>query len=408
MPAYPRQHRLWIISELYYPEITSTGYYITTIAEYLGGYADVRVICGQPNYASRGERAARAEIRNNVNITRVSALRLDKNVLAFRLLNMLSLSLSVFLRQLASFSKGDSVLVVTTPPLLPFVTAVAALLRGSGYTLLVHDIYPEQLIATGVLKKRSIIATLIELMNRWVYKHARTIITVGRDMKELLEKKVAGLEISVTFIPNWAEVTAVMPTPREENPLLEELGLLDKFVVLSAGNFGRPNDLETILKAAALLSLDDRVQFVFIGDGARDKWLRAKASGLGNVLILHPMPRQEQNIFLNACDLTIASFVRGMWGAAVPSRVYNYMAAGKPLVAVCEPDSEMERIIDDDDVGRRVEPGDSEGLARAILELRKSPDVLSKMAKNARAAAVDKYSPQKVLRQFSEVLLSSI
>src|SRR3954468_17725832 len=100
MPGSPP---LWIISELYHPELTSTGYYITGIAEYLASDAEVRVICGQPNYSARGERAASQEIRSNVTITRVAALRLDKNVLAFRALNMLSFSASVFLKGLSRF-----------------------------------------------------------------------------------------------------------------------------------------------------------------------------------------------------------------------------------------------------------------------------------------------------------------
>jgi colanic acid biosynthesis glycosyl transferase WcaI len=405
MSSSQPQKRLWIISELYYTEITSTGYYVTGIAEFLVSDADVRVICGQPNYASRGKPIVRVETRNHVHITRVRGLRLDKNVLGFRLLNMLSLSLSVFLKQLSSFGRGDSVLVVTTPPLLPFVTAIAALIRGSGYTLLVHDVYPEQLIATGILKKSSPIVSLIDLMNRWVYKHARTIIAVGRDMKELLEKKTNKLDIPVVFIPNWAEIEQIAPAPREHNKLREQLGLHDKFVVLSAGNFGRPNDLETILAAAELLLLDREVQFLFIGGGAKEKWLKSRTSKLSNVTVLDAMPRNEQNVFLNACDLTIASLVHGMWGAAVPSRVYNFMAAGKPIIAICEPASELANIIRDEHVGVRIEPGDAQALARAIIELKDSPELRSEMAKNAREAAIGKYSPERVLPQYRDLLI---
>jgi len=405
MSSSPPQKRLWIISELYYPEITSTGFYITGVAEFLAGDVDARVICGQPNYASRGKPAGRLDTRNNVHITRVRSLRLDKNILVFRLLNMLSLSLSVLLRQLSSFGRGDSVLVVTTPPLLPFVTAVASLIRGAGYTLLVHDVYPEQLIATGILKKSSPIVSLIDLMNRWVYKHARTIIAVGRDMKELLEKKTADLEIPVVFIPNWAEIGQIAPAPREQNKLRQQLGLQDKFVVLSAGNFGRPNDLETILAAAELLSSDRDVQFLFIGGGAKEQWLKTRSSKLSNVTVLDAMPRDEQNVFLNACDVTLASFVRGMWGAAVPSRVYNYMAAAKPVIAICEPASELANIITDDHVGVRVDAGDAQALARAIIELKDSPDLRSEMAENAREAAVGKYSPEWILPQFRDLLI---
>ena len=54
----PQHSRLWIVTELYYPEETSTGYYLTRIAEGLADVADVKVLCGQPNYSARGTRAA--------------------------------------------------------------------------------------------------------------------------------------------------------------------------------------------------------------------------------------------------------------------------------------------------------------------------------------------------------------
>jgi len=70
--------RLWIITELYYPELTSTGYYMTEIAEGLAGERPINVICGQPNYSARGITAPRYEERNGVRIFRLPFARLNK------------------------------------------------------------------------------------------------------------------------------------------------------------------------------------------------------------------------------------------------------------------------------------------------------------------------------------------
>src|SRR4051812_1720521 len=43
-----KNRRLWVVTELYYPEETSTGYYLTRIAEGLAEDRDVKVLCGQP------------------------------------------------------------------------------------------------------------------------------------------------------------------------------------------------------------------------------------------------------------------------------------------------------------------------------------------------------------------------
>jgi hypothetical protein len=96
------------VTEIYYPEVISTGYYLTAIAEGLAGEFDVRVICGQPNYAARGVKAPKHEHRNLVDVFRVWSTTLDKNVIPFRLINMLTLSLSMFVFAVRHFQKGRS------------------------------------------------------------------------------------------------------------------------------------------------------------------------------------------------------------------------------------------------------------------------------------------------------------
>jgi hypothetical protein len=148
--------RLWVVTELYYPEETSTGYYLTRIAEGLTDIFDVKVICGQPNYSARGIKAPARERHREVEIFRVAGTTLDKNRIPYRLINMLSLSVSTFLKALFNFKKGDQILVVTTPPSLPFITAAAAKICRAAYTLLIHDNYPEILIAVGKTTRRII------------------------------------------------------------------------------------------------------------------------------------------------------------------------------------------------------------------------------------------------------------
>ncbi len=190
----PEKRNLWVVSELYYPEMTSTGYYLTKIAEGLTRDFNVKVLCGQPNYSGRGIRAAKSEIFNDVEIFRAFGTTFDKNVIPFRIINMLSLSLSIFLKALRRFRKGDQILVVTTPPSLPFIAAFAALFKGCSYVLLIHDNYPEILIAADKAKSNSIVVKILRYWNRWLYKYASKIIVVGRDMKELVTEKTSGLE----------------------------------------------------------------------------------------------------------------------------------------------------------------------------------------------------------------------
>ena len=398
--------RLWILTEVYYPEEISTGYYMTAIAEGLAEGRTVKVLTGQPKHASRGLKAPKRETRNGVEIIRTSGTTLDKNIFLFRLINMFTIGVSMFFQSIRHFQKGNHVLVVTAPPSLPVTTALAALLRGASFTLLVQDSYPEILIAVGTVKGKSLFVRLVNFFNRWVYKYASKIIVMGRDMNELFQKKTAGLDVPIVTIPNWADLESVNPTQRANNALLNELGISDKFIFMYAGNIGHPTDVETIIDCAEKLLDREQFHFVFIGAGAKKKWVEntVKERHLRNVTILDYRPRDEQIIFLNACDVGLVALIKGMWGTAMPSRTYNIMAAGRPILALTDARSELAQVIDEDNIGWHVPPGDPDRLLEAILDIYQRRSVLDEMGKRAREAALQKYSRAAAIEAYGRAM----
>ncbi len=403
---------LWVISELYYPEMTSTGYYLTKIAEGLTGSFEVKVLCGQPNYSARGTRAAEREVYNNVEIFRAFGTTLDKNIIFFRVINMLTLSFSIFIKAIAGFRKNDDVLVVTTPPSLPFVIAFASVLKKSKYTLLIHDNYPEILIAAGKTAENSWLVKFLNLANGWLYRRAKKIIVVGRDMKQTVEEKLLQSNkkntVPIDVIPNWAELEQVEPLPRQSNPLLEELNVKEKFVFLYAGNMGYPNDLESFIFCAEKLKNDSRFHFIFLGNGVKRKWLEKQVGEkkLDNVSLLNPRPRGEQKDFLNACDVGIVSLVTKMRGVSMPSRTYNILAAGKPILALTEKNSELAQVVEEDNVGWITAPDNPEKLLETIYQIYDEKSEIYKKGVAARKSAVENYSLTAALLKYKKALLA--
>jgi glycosyltransferase involved in cell wall biosynthesis len=398
--------KLWVITECYYPEVVSTGQYLTQTAEGLTDQFDVNVICGQPNYLSRGLRAPAEEHRNGVNIFRVWSTLLNKNVVIFRVINMLTLGAAMFWRSLRKLSKGDKILVVTAPPNLPFTTAVASLLKGASYTLLIHDYYPDQLVALGKFGSNSLVVKAMHRANSWLFKHAAKIIVVGRDMAELVASRADGLDVPISTIPNWADIDDVRPLVEDSNELRKKLGLNEKLVVLSPGNIGRPTAVETVAECARIIADDDRFHFVFVGWGAKGEWLRSFIAKhqLSNISMLGQRPRSEQQEFLNACDIGLVSLAGGMWGTAVPSRTYNLLAAGKPVLALCDEDSEIDRLLKDDSIGWRIPPDDPVLMSETLKSIISRSQDLQEMGRRARKAAETKFSLDVALQRYREAL----
>lgn len=400
--------KLWVITELYYPEDNQTGYYLTRIAEGLADSFDVKVICGQPNYAARGIRAPKREIHQNVEIFRVWGTTLDKDVLIFRLVNMLTLGVSIFIKSILKIGGGEEFLVVSAPPSLPFGTAVAAKLRRAEYSLIIQDKYPEILTAVGKSDPNSFLIKLLNKLNTRLYDSAKKIVVVGRDMKNLVQSQLSGKfadENKIAVIQNWAALEEVEPQARVENQLLKELKLSEKFVFLYAGNMGHPQDLESIVECADRLKNDGRFHFLFIGSGVKKKWLEKEVRdrNTSNVTIIPPRPRSEQTIFLNACDVGLVPLVNKMRGVAMPSRTYNFLAAGKPILALTEDQSEVAMVIEEDRVGWHVPPHQPDLLLKKIYEIYDNRNRLNEMGMRARQTALQKYSVDVAIEKFRMV-----
>ncbi|HUF02552.1 MAG TPA: glycosyltransferase family 4 protein [Aridibacter sp.] len=398
-------NRIWVVGEPYAPEENTTAYYLTQTAEGLARKTDVAVLCGQPSYLSRGVRAPVSEKRRGVDVRRCRGTTLDKNVLLFRLTNMLTLGTSMFLNALFRFRRSDKVLVVSAPPSLPYLIALVCRLKGAPYYFLLHDKYPEILVATGNTREGSFLVKLIRRLNRRLYAGAARIITVGRDMEESVAQEPGADRERIVTIQNWASLEEVSPVPKGENELLRELGILDKFVVLYAGNMGPPQDIESIVEVAAELKKrgNDEMHFLFVGAGGKKVRLEKQKEelGLDNVTIAGPRPRTDQTNFLNACDVAIVTLVKGMKALAMPSRTYNFLAAGKPIIAIVEEGSEPAIVIEDEDCGWVVPPHDPEKLLEAILDASDKRGKLAEMGKRARKAAETKYSFETALVKYS-------
>jgi glycosyltransferase involved in cell wall biosynthesis len=391
----------WVISELYYPEETSTGHFMTGIAEALATVGDVAVICAQPTYSRRGLMAPKAETRNGVRVLRCRSTRFDKNRWVLKILNAITAALSLFVTALRSICSGDRVIVVTNPPLLPYLIAAAARLRGVPYSLKVDDIYPEVLIAAGVLRPESLLVNVWHAASRRLYRGAERIFVLGRDMAALIAKESGGIS-RIKVITNWADNSEIAPLPKLLTRLAADHGLADKFVVQCAGNLGPLQGLDCLLDAAGELASLPNVHFTILGSGREEKALRSRAAALNlrNVTFLGQRSRDEQSDFLNSCDLAIVSLARGMVGISVPSRAYNTMAAGRPIIAVMEEGCEVAEMVREHQIGWVVPPGDEFRLAAAIREAERAPERLAEMGRRARLLAETLFSRRSVLQAY--------
>ena len=109
---------------------------------------------------------------------------------------------------------------------------------------------------------------------------------------------------------------------------------------------------------------------------------------------------------LASASATIISFVDEMKGLSVPSRMYNVLSAGTPIIAIADRNSELALTVEEECAGWVIERGNDESLAGCIEEIA-SVDGAREAARrgvNGRDAVKARYTFDAVLKQFCDVL----
>ena len=380
--------RLVILNQFFYPDHSATSQLMTDLAESLveRGF-EVTALAGRGRYNGGGGLAPREDYRG-VRVERAWATGFGKANPAGRLADYLSFYLGAALK-LSTLRRHDVVMVLTTPPLISLPALAACRLRGMKLVALVQDVYPDVAVALGALSERGLATRLLDALNRLVLRNADRIIVLGECMRERVAEKAGdGADARIDVIHNWADGEKIAPLAQgEENPFRKEHGLGGRFVVLFSGNLGRVNEFATVLDAARRLRGREDILFLFVGDGARAGEIEdfVRRESLTNVRVLPYQSRETLRYSLAAGDAHLVTLAEGLAGLSVPSKVYGVLAAGRPVLFVGDPASDVARLVEEHGCGEVIPAGAGEHLARIIEEWAGDKTKVAAMGREARA-----------------------
>jgi len=298
--------------------------------------------------------------------------------------------------------------IVSNPPFLGLFGYVCKRLRNQRYVVLVYDIHPDLLIKFGRLRQAALIAGLWHKMNRLVWENADVVFTIGDRMAENLARRFDAGKTAlgkIVVVPNWADTDWIRPVAKEENEFARNYKQVSKFTVLYSGNLGQTHDIETILAAVKRLRDDGGIHFMIIGHGAKKSIVdKVKVDeNLENLTVLPFQPEELLPLSFATGDVFIVTMAAGSEGLMVPSKTYYAMAAGSALVGLCSTETEIADTIKEHNCGVVVNPGDTESLVNAILQLSADKEKLSELKTNSRSAAERFYS-RKNIGKYIDVL----
>ncbi len=398
--------RLIFVNRFFHPDHSATSQILGDLTFHLAeaGF-DVQVLTSRQLYDDPSSILSAREGVRGVQVHRVWATRFGRGRLLPRAADYLTFYLSATAK-LAALTDSDTVVIAETdPPLLSVPCALVAWLRRSVLVNWTQDLFPEiaeSLHVPGI----ALVAPVLRKLRNLSLQLARTNVVLGESMAARLRAEgVAPGKIEV--IHNWSPVEMAPPSAQADvNPLREEWNLGQKFVVGYSGNFGRAHDFSTVLDAAAALRDQADVHFLFVGTGAQRAWVETRAAELGltNVSFQPYQPLERLASSLTVPDVHLVSLKPELEGLIVPSKFYSVLAAGRPVLFVGDPTSEMAKRIDEADCGRSFFIGASADLAATIRQLASHPAQVTKMGERARDLWAARFQRKQALAAWEAVV----
>ena len=406
--------RLVVLCPHFAPDLAPTGVVMTRIVSELAARGhELHVVTALPWYRNHAiepgwsGRLWRTEKTEWGSIIRVHPFPgKSKSNLLRRALGFIAFSYAVGIRSVHADGfpfKVDGVLAMSPPLTLGLTGWFTKVIRRAPLVFNIQDVFPDAAIQTGAISNKKIIAAA-KWLERMSYQRSDAVVLLSQDLRTNIANKIdTKFHKRLHVIPNFVDTLAITPQDRM-TAYRRELGIGDQLVVMYAGNVGFSQSLNLVVDAA--VKFPD-IAFVINGDGAARKKLEEDCAQLANVYFGDYQPIERLGEVLATGDIHLVPLRAGLASVSVPSKSYSILAAGRPMLAAIDPNTEIPNMLQQSGAGVAVEPDNSPAFIEALGQLVRRRDQLQEMGASGRKWVETHASPASVAAQYEAIFLAN-
>ncbi len=392
--------KILVISQHYYPE----NFRITDICETLVKMNhEVDVICGLPNYPEgivleeyRGKKN-REQIINGVNIHRCFEIGRGNNKLKL-FLNYYSVCLSMKRKAKKIKKEFDLVLINQLSPVMVSWAGIAyAKKHNVPCYMYCYDLWPDSLAAGGIGKNNPIFKYFYKVSNKCYLAVDKIMVTSKSFINYFTDYHKINKE-KIMYLPQYCEDIF-------KNNFINNEKIDSEFNYVFAGNVGKMQSVETIIKAANEIKNDPNIKINIVGDGANLEKCKKLVNEyqLDNVIFHGRKPLEEMPKYYEMADAMLVTLNKNdIISKTLPGKVQSYMAFGKPIIAAI--DGEAYSVINEAECGLVCSSEDYIALAKLFIEF-KQQDIV-KYSLNSKKYYDDNFTKNMFFGKLIKVLES--
>lgn len=304
--------------------------------------------------------------------------------------------------------KGDIVLASSTPLTIGVPAIIKKGLHKTPYIFEVRDIWPEAVIAIGIIKNK-LLKQILYFLEYKCYNYSSAIVPLSVDMKKSIISRFPKLtKKPVVIIENISEINRFQYKFSEKITILKEkIGFKPRFTILYAGTFGRVNGISYVIDLAIrLYELDPTIVFVLIGNGSEKNVIKEKAYKNNilnkNIFILDPVSKDELPQLYSECDMG-SSFVipiKELWANSA-NKFFDTLAAARPIL-INHKGWQKETIIREN-IGYVLPVTIKDNSLKEFLLYTQNKTLIKKQQINALKIAKSNYSNDLALKKYNNI-----
>lgn len=371
--------RLAFITQWYPPEPVEVP---ESIARALHDHGlEVEVLTGIPNYPTgqvpRGYKAGRPmrQVLNGIRLRRAPLYPSHDSSAVRRMLNYASWAVSSSLFGQGVLRRADVALVYSSPATAALAAMVALRLWGTPYVLLIQDVWPDSIFASGFINRRGggKVRWVVDKFVRRAYAGAEHIVVISPGMVDLLAARGVPRD-KLSLVYNWLPENDMGSVMQAADRTLRELaGIPDgDRIFLYAGNHGHAQALDALVNAFDLPETTGG-HLVLMGDGVQKSHLLELGDDIPRVHFLPTVSRAKAATLTRTADVHVVSLAEApLFSVTMPSKVQSGLAAGLPMLVVASGDPA--RTVIEAGAGVAADPGDIDSIARAVRLLNDMPE----------------------------------
>lgn len=204
----------------------------------------------------------------------------------------------------------------------------------------------------------------------------------------------------IEICPNTIDPTDSKNESIDKDAVKQSFGLpTNKMLLLYGGNFGKPQNIDYVISVIRACGDLENVHFVLSGDGTEYcKIEELKKKGCKNLSIFDSMKYDDYKQLLTVCNVGLIFLDYRFTIPNMPSRMLDYINYGLPILAATDNNTDLTRIIKEQNIGWHVISNDVEKYHDTVLEISKKyiedKEYLLDIGKNSRKLLLKNYTTE--------------